>query len=309
MMKKYFCIAVFSAFSAAFSAQSVGINTAKPDPSAILEVSANPAPNSSKTTKEGLLLPRVSLTGTTDVTTIPSPARGLIVYNLANAGTTPNNVIANSFYYFNGTKWTTITVKPQIEASVMPHIFYIEGKDTQEFTKEVMNSPVGSPKVVPSPQLVTFSGTPVLNSGNNFTFNDSTDTFTVNTTGLYGISGFVNYNPMNKNLDTSKPSGNQRAFLNLKFQISTDNGKSWADLTGTRTAWGNGAAGYLKTVKILSVPYNLTKGNMLRLMISNPFGSEANDDHCNDGRCYIGTSTHVPLSKVVRIQLFDFNFQ
>lgn len=304
-MKKQFLLSLFSILPVAASAQSVGINTAKTDPSAILDISGNPAPGIQKTTKEGFLLPRVSLSATTDVTTIPSPTRGLIVYNLANAGTAPNNVVANSFYYFNGTKWTAITVKPQIEASVIPRIFYMEGKDTQIFTAAQMNNAATSP----SPIVVTFGGTPVLNSGNNFTFNDAADSFTVNTSGMYGIAGFVNYNPMDKTLDSSKPSGNQRAFLNLKFQISKDKGITWTDLTGTRTAWGTGSAGYLKTVKILSVPYNLTKGDVLRLTISNPFASSANDDHCYDGNCYIGTSTHVPLSKVVRIQLFDFNFQ
>ncbi|WP_106915846.1 hypothetical protein [Chryseobacterium aurantiacum] len=86
-------------------AQNVGINTPVPDPSAILEVSANSAPGSSITSKKGFLPPRVALMDINDVTTIPSPAPGLFVYNTANAGSFPNEVIADRFYYWNGTNW------------------------------------------------------------------------------------------------------------------------------------------------------------------------------------------------------------
>jgi hypothetical protein len=62
------------------------------DPSAMLEV---------KSTDKGMLIPRVALTGTTDVTTISSPATSLLVYNTATAGD-----VTPGFYYWNGTAWT-----------------------------------------------------------------------------------------------------------------------------------------------------------------------------------------------------------
>jgi hypothetical protein len=60
-------------------AQNVGINAtgAAPDASAGLDVNF---------TNRGFLPPRVSLTGPTDATTIPSPATGLIVYNTSTSG-------------------------------------------------------------------------------------------------------------------------------------------------------------------------------------------------------------------------------
>lgn len=70
--------------------RNVGVNTETPDQSAILEVSADPLPTSSITTKKGLLLPQLALTSIVDVTTIPSPARGLLVFNTADSGTYPN---------------------------------------------------------------------------------------------------------------------------------------------------------------------------------------------------------------------------
>jgi hypothetical protein len=54
---------------------------------------------------KGLQASSVSLTSTTDVTTIASPSTGTLVYNTANAGTSPNNVAANNYYYWNGSAW------------------------------------------------------------------------------------------------------------------------------------------------------------------------------------------------------------
>lgn len=78
--------------------QNIGINTtgAAGDASAILDVSAP---------DKGLLIPRVSLTSTTDVTTITSPATSLMVYN-TNATMTNGN--GTGYYYWNGTKWISV---------------------------------------------------------------------------------------------------------------------------------------------------------------------------------------------------------
>jgi hypothetical protein len=74
--------------------QNVGINASgnPANPSAGLDVDF---------TNKGLLIPRVSLTSTTDVTTIPSPAVSLLVYN-TNAAMTGGGV---GFWYWNGTQW------------------------------------------------------------------------------------------------------------------------------------------------------------------------------------------------------------
>ena len=61
-----------------------GIGTTTPHASAKLDVSA---------TNKGFLPPRIALLSITDVATIASPATGLIIYNTATAGTTPNNVL------------------------------------------------------------------------------------------------------------------------------------------------------------------------------------------------------------------------
>ncbi|CAI8815535.1 hypothetical protein [Chryseobacterium sp. IT-36CA2] len=76
----------------------VGINTSAPDQSAVLDI---------KSSNKGLLIPRVALTGKTDITTIPNPTHSLMIYNLNDAGVSPNNVTADNLYKFNSKigKW------------------------------------------------------------------------------------------------------------------------------------------------------------------------------------------------------------
>lgn len=91
----------------AFVFSQVGIGTNAPNSSSVLDVSA---------TNKGFLPPRIVLTGTNDVSTIASPANGLMVYNTATAGTSPTNVIPG-FYYFESGKWQRI-INQQPDATV-----------------------------------------------------------------------------------------------------------------------------------------------------------------------------------------------
>lgn len=76
----------------ALSFAQVGIGTASPNASAMLDVTA---------TNSGLLIPRIALLSNTDVVTIPSPAISLLVYN---SGFAPNG-----YYYWNGAIWVQLT--------------------------------------------------------------------------------------------------------------------------------------------------------------------------------------------------------
>ncbi|SFU28068.1 hypothetical protein SAMN05216480_101319 [Pustulibacterium marinum] len=73
------------------STGSVGINNTAPSPSASLDLGA---------TNRGILVNRVALTGTTDTSTISSPATGLLVYNTATTSD-----VTPGFYYYNGSIW------------------------------------------------------------------------------------------------------------------------------------------------------------------------------------------------------------
>jgi hypothetical protein len=87
---------LFFLFTISLRAQ-VGIGTTTPDTSALLEV---------QSTSKGLLIPRVTLQSTTDVTTIASPATGLLVYNTAT-----HNDVLPGFYYWEGS-WKPLLASP-----------------------------------------------------------------------------------------------------------------------------------------------------------------------------------------------------
>ena len=78
----------------------VGIGTSTPNSSAKLEIVA---------TNQGFLPPRISLTATTDASTIGTPATGLLVYNTASAGSGAT-AVTPGYYYFNGTAWARLIV-------------------------------------------------------------------------------------------------------------------------------------------------------------------------------------------------------
>jgi hypothetical protein len=91
MKKLLFIIVLFVGLS---SYAQVGVGTSNPDASAQLDVVS---------TNKGILIPRMKLTGTLDVTTITNPKESLLVYNTATAGD-----VVPGFYYWNSLKWVTL---------------------------------------------------------------------------------------------------------------------------------------------------------------------------------------------------------
>ncbi|PQL95657.1 hypothetical protein [Apibacter adventoris] len=107
MKKKLFLVSLLSSYNLIFS--QIGIGTDKPDPSAILDINADQTSQ-----KKGVLFPRVALTSSTDIVTIPKPTVGLIVFNTGeNPGFT-----TRSFYYWDGTEWRLLDSSTAIEPSV-----------------------------------------------------------------------------------------------------------------------------------------------------------------------------------------------
>lgn len=58
-------------------------------------------------TDKGMMLPRISLTSTIDITTVPSPIVSFLVYNTVRAGASPYTIVPG-FYYWNGSQWTPL---------------------------------------------------------------------------------------------------------------------------------------------------------------------------------------------------------
>lgn len=130
------------------SFSQVGINTTTPK--AALDV---------ESTNNGILIPRVQLTSTLDITTVINPNVGpleisTLVYNIAPAGIIPNNVVSG-FYYWNGSQWVSIantavdsdwyeqgtTTSPNAITDNMFHIGNVAiGKNTANFPLDIESS-------------------------------------------------------------------------------------------------------------------------------------------------------------------------
>jgi hypothetical protein len=89
---------VVGLLSAGLHAQSVGIGTATPDPSARLHIEDN---------ARGLLIPNVALTATDVAAPVTSPATSLLVYNTATAGSGAT-AVTPGFYYWDGSQWVRL---------------------------------------------------------------------------------------------------------------------------------------------------------------------------------------------------------
>ena len=135
-MKPHFIIFALFAFFATHA--QVGIGTTNPDASAILEV---------KSASKGVILPKVSLTGTSDVSTIANPTTGLLVYNLASVGGL--NV---GYTYWDGTQWATFLdiFSPStgwaLNGNTLLGTEFLGSRNSQPLNLRVNNTPAGSIK-------------------------------------------------------------------------------------------------------------------------------------------------------------------
>ena len=108
--------------SSSFAQVSINSTGNQPDNSAMLDVSA---------ANKGVLIPRVALTGTNDVTTVSSPAASLLVYNTATVSD-----VTPGFYYYNGAAWTRIVSGIQTETDpVFTSAIDVSGSLTDDFLK------------------------------------------------------------------------------------------------------------------------------------------------------------------------------
>ncbi|MCX6303613.1 MAG: hypothetical protein NT040_01470 [Bacteroidetes bacterium] len=101
-MKKTLCTlfifaTLFFGLNGSYSQVAISNDGSAPAASAMLEI---------KATNKGFLPPRVSLASTADVTTIPSPVAGLLVYNTNSAII---NGYSTGYYFYTGSKWSKIT--------------------------------------------------------------------------------------------------------------------------------------------------------------------------------------------------------
>lgn len=185
-IKKIVEIVVIILFVSTANAQT-GIGTTSPNASAKLDITS---------TNKGFLPPRVALTaanvfapvtglsGTTELAT----AAGLLIYNTATSGTTPNNVVPG-YYYWNGTAWIQISGGLVIEtksasfslaASDNNKLFFINSASA--VTVSVPTLPIGF-----SCQLIQTGAGTITFSGNGTTLNSASGLSTRTTNSVIGL--------------------------------------------------------------------------------------------------------------------------
>ena len=133
----------------------VAINTTNVDASAALKIHAD---------NMGVLLPKVILTSTTDVITVPAPATSLIVYN----ENVVNDVI-EGYYYWDGARWALLTDNKKKYARA-----------------KFSNAGATSSMDLNATVLAPIMATTVYNSDTAL-FSNNTNTVTVNEGGRYQI--------------------------------------------------------------------------------------------------------------------------
>ena len=180
-MRYLIYLLVFSGFFFNASAQT-GIGTTAPNASAKLEVAA---------TDKGFLPPRVALTASNSFSPIvgtAANATGLLVYNTASAGVTPNNVVPG-YYYWNGTAWIQISGGLVIEtksasfslgAADNNKLFFINSASTVTVT--VPTLPIGF-----SCQLIQTGAGTITFAGSGTTLNSASGLSTRTTNSVIGL--------------------------------------------------------------------------------------------------------------------------
>lgn len=149
----------------------VGINTTNPHSSAALDINAS-------TKLGGLLIPRVNLLSTSDITTITNPQTGLLVYNLNSNSNPLDPIYANYLYRFDGNRWKRLSTREElVEANPdLPYVVAYGRKTTVEPC-------VSSTAVEAQFMLNELSNPNLISSGGQFTAPED---------GYYSFSAMAN---------------------------------------------------------------------------------------------------------------------
>ncbi|KPE51203.1 hypothetical protein [Chryseobacterium indologenes] len=213
----------------------VGIGTVTPDPSSVLDLSSS---------DKGLLIPRVNLSSINDTSVIPVTVadQGILIYNLTDAGTAPDNVRKDTFYIWTGTKWEGIGEISDIRQEIADN-------NTTQLVFSGM-SPVAAYQYGPANSYLPWTN--VNFSTENYD-NQNIHTggvFTIPETGLYSITGCVN-------ISLAQTGGTSKSIGSRIFNI-TDNTVLATSYFGTS---GGGNSG---TNPIYWMG-NLTAGTQIRI--------------------------------------------
>ncbi|HIB37078.1 PA14 domain-containing protein [Mesonia sp.] len=165
------------------SSNSVGINTTNPSSSASLDLG---------TSNQGILINRVSLTSRTDTNTIAgTEPDGLLVYNTATAGTSPQNV-TEGFYYWDNSQWNRVALQANYGSAS-----YQKGVQYYSYDTSEQNSPNISSIEINNVLSKSGNYTGALNSSSAMTTMDPSTNgngFVIKITGTYIVQNAGTFN-------------------------------------------------------------------------------------------------------------------
>lgn len=225
---KNFVVAIAVTLGALGTAQAqvkIGNNPATISPSAALEV---------ETTNKGFLPPRVALTGTTDVSTIPSPATGLLVYNTTSAGSGSTAVVANKLYTWTGSVWKASSDLSAVSATSLAATDSVMVVGVNGQYKKMSQIQFKQSMLIPTLQF--FADDNVAHSGGDaFVYypshpnvvNNSSMSFYTSPTNYFQApeTGYYDFKANTRVSSTANSSGG------TQIQKSTDGGVNWTFLT------------------------------------------------------------------------------
>lgn len=224
---------------------NVGIG-GTPNTSAILDLQAS---------DKALLVPRVALTGSNDVSTVPSPTNGMLVYATSDAQlNTSNEVKKDNFYYFNETanKWSLMIQ----EDSLSEALGKLKIPKLAGYMYSVQSQPLsqvgGGINVVDFSNSYSDFGTAMTLSANN--------EFLINETGKYAFDGFANL--------LLSVSG--ETYWTVAVQVKASAAAPWGNANdlalGMRCLYVDYATDLTQPCNF-SGAMSLTQGNMIRLVV------------------------------------------
>ncbi|PZU82440.1 MAG: hypothetical protein DI529_14525 [Chryseobacterium sp.] len=251
-MRLYNLLAVLL-FISGFS--QVGIGTVTPHSSAILDITS---------TNKGLLLPRVNLTGTNDNTTIANPANGLLVFNMAAAGSGTTSVSANSFYFRQNSVWQKFTSSSEISVLEGSNQYVLKSVTNQPLTTAQLTG-VNNSETFDVP--VTWSTSEILiDDPNNIELLTDNQSFRIKATGNYRVLANFTFSPKrNVAADNSNYS-----YVTISIAQSKDNGSTWTSVAGTAMPYDNGSTDQTQTIILPRTVLAFAQNDLIRISISKP---------------------------------------